>query len=127
VTAEPVEVLIVIFAFFALVTSLRLCGQAWDTARLADQVGRCEAVRRLGWGRVRNELVRAIISACVLYGGLVQATASPPVVESPYRWILQWIWVIVGVLCLGSSISNEVTTRRVIEIIERERSAGRMR
>lgn len=120
--AEPLEILIVAVAAVALLTSLRLCWQTWLTARTAADAGRCEAVRELAWLRVRNELLRAVVVACVLYSGFVQMTAPPPMAGSPYRHVLQLVWVVIAGCNLALSVGNDLTIRRVIKIIERERT-----
>lgn len=122
---ELIEASIVVLAALACCVSALMLRRAWGTWRAAATERRCEAVRLLAWLRVRNEVFRLAISAGVTYAGLTQAMNPAPLTPSPNRAILQVIWLMIAVLCLAKSILNERDTRRVMEIVERERGEKR--
>lgn len=124
--AEPIELLTTGLALMALFASLGLCWRALLAARLAEAEERCDAVRTLAWGRVENEIIRGVVVLLVLAAGVSQVTTPMPLVPSPLRWWFQTEWAIIALLNLVQSLRNERRVKRLIEIIERERSAGRM-
>lgn len=124
-TSEPIEIVLVLCAGLAFAASSLLCWSAWQTASGAND--KCEAVRMLAWLRVRNELIRGLIVLLVLSAGLIQVFSPPPLQASPARPWLQAVWVLIALKNLLQSVWNEISVRRVMALIERERAAGRMR
>lgn len=124
--AEPVELLTVGLAVMAMLAGLHLLVQAIQTARDVDANGRCEAIRVLARGRVENEVLRGCMVLLVLIAGVSQATTPMPVAGSPLRWWFQLSWAMIAGLNLVMSLRNERRVRQLIDIIERERAAGRM-
>jgi len=125
-TAEPIEIMTTVLGLFALVASLYLLRGAVQTARLAVADGRCEAVQTLAWGRVENEAMRGVLVLLVLIAGVSQMLTPMPVAGSPLRWWFQLSWALIAALNLVMSLRNERRIRHVVEVIERERKAGRM-
>lgn len=121
-TAEPIEILLVLTAGLAFSASVWLCWRSVPTARAAVASGRCEAVRTLAWLRVRSEALRAVVVGLVLVAGWLQVIAPPPDVPGPYRAYLQVAWVLIAGLNLVQSVWVEETIRYVIRVIERERA-----
>ena len=126
-TAEPIELLTVGLAVMAMFASLHLCWGALRASHLAVAEGRCEAIQVLANGRVENELLRSAVVLLVLIAGVSQATTPAPIGPSPIRWWFQLSWALVAGLNLMMSLRNERRVRRLIDIIERERAAGRMK
>lgn len=124
---ELIEAAILVLSVLALFVSLGLLVRAWRTYRVAVDAGKCEAVRLLGWLRVRNEGGRVAITLGVAYAGWVQVIAPAPLVPSSSRGALQVIWLLIAFICLTKSVLNDIDNHRVVRIIERERAAGRMR
>lgn len=125
-TVELIEAAILVLSVLALVVSSGLTIRAWRTYRVAVETGKCEAVRRIGWMRVRNEGGRVLLVAGVAYAGWVQVTSPPPEIINPNRGVLQSIWLLIAFICLTKSMLNELDAHRIISVIERERAAGRM-
>lgn len=124
--AEPIEIAIVVLAGLAFCASVYLWWGSLQTARTAEAEGKCEAVRTLAWGRVRNESLRGLVVLLVLAAGYVQVTSPPPMTPGPNRLALQVTWAIIAGINLVMSVLNERMVRRVVSVIERERAAGRM-
>lgn len=126
-TAEPVEIALVLVALTAMLLGSGLFVRAYETAVVAEVDGRCEAVQRLAWLRVRNEAIRLMIVGLVFTAGVIQLMQPMPLVPTVQRGWLQVIWVLIALGCLVQSLTNERTIKRVIGVIERERASGRMR
>jgi len=125
-TAEPAEVVTTVFGVFALAASLYLLVGSIMTARAAERMGKCDAVRSLAWGRVENELMRGVVVLVVLLAGIGQLVTPMPEAGSSLRAFYQWSWAVIAILNLVMSLRNERRVHRVVTIIERERAAGRM-
>lgn len=119
-TVEAIEVLLLLVATAAGISSALLLWRAFDTLRYAAQRSAQQAVVELARLRARNEAIRLLGSLLIVGSALVQLSAPEPLAPTAARPYLQVAWVLVAVTFLCKSLLNEWTIRRVIRLLERE-------